>query len=94
MRTLVDEAVNSAAILVPQQAIQRDPKGNATALIVTADNKVEKRVVVTERSIGDTWLVNSGLNAGERVIVEGVNKVRVGDVVRVVDVTTTLGKAQ
>jgi membrane fusion protein (multidrug efflux system) len=38
--------------------------------------------------------VNSGLNAGERVIVEGVNKVRVGDVVRVVDVTTTLGKAQ
>lgn len=94
VRTLVDEAVNSAAILVPQQAIQRDPKGNATALIVTADNKVEKRVVVTERSIGDTWLVNSGLNAGDRVIVEGVNKVRVGDVVRVVDVTTTLGKAQ
>ena len=94
VRTLVDEAVNPAAILVPQQAIQRDPKGNATALIVTADNKVEKRVVVTERSIGDTWLVNSGLNAGERVIVEGVNKVRVGDVVRVTDVTTTLGKAQ
>jgi membrane fusion protein (multidrug efflux system) len=94
VRTLVDEAVNSAAILVPQQAIQRDPKGNATALIVTADNKVEKRVVVTERAIGDTWLVNSGLNAGDRVIVEGVNKVRVGDVVRVVDVTTTLGKAQ
>lgn len=94
VRTLVDEAVNSAAILVPQQAIQRDPKGNATAFIVTADNKVEKRVVVTERAIGDTWLVNSGLNAGERVIVEGVNKVRVGDVVRVVDVTTTLGKAQ
>ena len=94
VRTLVDEAVNSAAILVPQQAIQRDPKGNATALIVTADNKVENRVVVTERAIGDTWLVNSGLNAGERVIVEGVNKVRVGDVVRVVDVTTTLGKAQ
>ena len=94
VRTLVDEAVNPAAILVPQQAIQRDPKGNATALIVTADNKVEKRVLVTERSIGDTWLVNSGLNAGDRVIVEGVNKVRVGDVVRVVDVTTTLGKAQ
>ena len=94
VRTLVDEAVNSAAILVPQQAIQRDPKGNATAFIVTADNKVEKRVVVTERAIGDTWLVNSGLNSGDRVIVEGVNKVRVGDTVRVVDVTTTLGKAQ
>ena len=94
VRALIDEAINSAAILVPQQAIQRDPKGNATALIVTADNKVEKRVVVTERAIGDTWLVNSGLNAGDRVIVEGVNKVRVGDAVRVVDVTTTLGKPQ
>ena len=54
VRALIDEAINSAAILVPQQAIQRDPKGNATALIVTADNKVEKRVGVTERAIGDT----------------------------------------
>jgi len=94
VRALIDEAVNSTAVLVPQQAVQRDPKGNATALIVTAENKVEKRVLTTDRVIGDTWLINSGLSAGERVIVEGVNKVRLGDSVRVVDVTTTLGKAQ
>lgn len=94
VRALIDEAVNSTAILVPQQGVQRDPKGNATALIVTSENKVEKRVLTTDRVIGDTWLVNSGLSAGERVIVEGVNKVRIGDSVRVVDVTTNLGKAQ
>lgn len=94
VRALMDEAINSAAILVPQQAIQRDPKGNATSLVVNAENKVEKRVLTTDRVIGDTWLVNSGLSTGDRVIVEGVNKVRVGDSVRVVDVTTTLGKAQ
>lgn len=94
VRALMDEAINSAAILVPQQAIQRDPKGNATSLVVNAENKVEKRVLTTDRVIGDTWLVNSGLSTGDRVIVEGVNKVRVGDSVRVMDVTTTLGKAQ
>lgn len=94
VRALIDEAINASAVLVPQQAVQRDPKGNATALIVTAENKVEKRVLTTDRVIDDTWLVNSGLNAGDRVIVEGVNKVRVGDSVRVADVTATLGKAQ
>lgn len=78
---------------MPQQAVQRDPKGNATALIITAENKVEKRVVTTDRAIGDTWLINSGLSAGDRVVVEGVNKVRPGDSVRIVDVTATLGKA-
>jgi len=94
VRALLDEAVNSSAVLVPQQAVQRDPKGNATALIITAENKVEKRVVTTDRAIGDTWLINSGLSAGDRVVVEGVNKVRPGDSVRIVDVTATLGKAQ
>lgn len=94
VRALIDEAVNATAVLVPQQAVQRDPKGNATAFIVTTENKVEKRMLTTDRAIGDTWLVNSGLNAGDRVIVEGVNKVRAGDTVRVVDVTATLGKAQ
>lgn len=94
VRAIIDEAIDANAVLVPQQGVQRDPKGNATALIVTAENKVEKRVLTTDRVIGDTWLVNSGLNAGDRVIVEGSGKVRAGDSVRVVDVTTTLGKAQ
>ncbi|WP_333804672.1 efflux RND transporter periplasmic adaptor subunit [Sulfurospirillum sp.] len=94
VRAVIDEAIDADAVLVPQQGVQRDPKGNATALIVTAENKIEKRVLITDRVIGDTWLVNSGLNATDRVVVEGTNKVRVGDTVRVVDVTATLGKAQ
>ena len=94
VRVLLDEAINEGAILVPQQGVQRDPKGNATAFIVTNDNKIEIRVITTERAMGDIWLISSGLNAGDRVVVEGSNKVRAGDSVKVVDVTTTLGKAQ
>lgn len=94
VRAVIDEAIDANAVLVPQQGVQRDPKGNATALVVSAENKIEKRVLTTDRVIGDTWLVNSGLNAEDRVVVEGTNKVRVGDTVRVVDVTATLGKAQ
>lgn len=94
VRALLDEAVNSAAILVPQQAVQRDPKGNATALIVNAENKVEKRVLKTDRVIGDTWLIDSGVSVGEHVIVEGSNKVRPDNTVRAVDVTASFGKAQ
>lgn len=94
VRAIIDEAIDADAVLVPQQGIQRDPKGNATALIVSAENKVETRIVSTDRVIGDTWLVSSGLNAGERVIVEGSNKVRAGDSVKVVDVTKTLGSVK
>ena len=94
VRALMDEAVNEKALLVPQQGIQRDPKGNATAFIVTSENKVETRIVVTDRAMGDKWLVSSGLNAGDRVVVEGTNKVRTGSSVTVVDVTETLGKAK
>jgi len=94
VRALLDEAINEGALLVPQQGVQRDPKGNATALVVTAENRVEKRIIGIERAIKDMWLVNSGLNANERIIVEGSNKVRPGDSVNAVDVTKTLSKAQ
>ena len=94
VRGVLDEAVNQAAILVPQQGVQRDPKGNATAFVVTAEHKVEQRVLTTDRVIGDTWLVSSGISANDHVIVEGTNKVRIGDSVKEVDVTATLGKAK
>lgn len=94
VRALVDEAINEAAVLVPQQGIQRDPKGNATALVVNAENKVEKRLLTTERAINDQWLVSNGLKEGDRVIVEGTNKARVGESVKVVDVTKTVGQPQ
>ena len=94
VRALMDEAVNEKALLVPQQGVQRDPKGNATAFIVTSENKVETRTVKTERAMGDMWLVSSGLSVGDKVIVEGSSKVREGSSVKAMDVTTTFGKAQ
>ncbi len=66
------------AILVPQQGVSHDMHGNATALVVTPDNKVEQRVLTTSRALGDKWLVTDGVQAGDRVIVQGIQKVRPG----------------
>jgi membrane fusion protein (multidrug efflux system) len=78
VRAILDQAVDQAAILAPQQGITRDAKGNATALVVGAADKVETRMLVADRAIGDRWLVTSGLAAGDKVIVEGLNKVGPG----------------
>lgn len=86
VRAVLDEAVNNSAILAPQQGVTRDPKGTATALVLTADNKVEQRTLVAERAIGDRWLISEGLAEGDRLIVEGTNKIRPGDAVNPVDV--------
>ncbi|WP_455925400.1 efflux RND transporter periplasmic adaptor subunit [Pseudomonas putida] len=72
------EGVRDDAILVPQQGVTRDLKGDATALVVDADNKAQLRQVQTLRIIGNQWLVESGLSAGERVITEGVQRARPG----------------
>lgn len=71
-----------AAILVPQQAISRDNSGNATALIINADSKAELRTVVAERTMGDQWVVSSGLADGDRVIMEGLGRIQAGQVVK------------
>lgn len=78
VRAMLSNAVLEDGILVPQQAIARDPKGNANALLVSADGTVEQRTVEVNRTIGDKWLVSSGLMAGDRVIVEGLQKVQPG----------------
>ncbi|OGV63548.1 MAG: efflux transporter periplasmic adaptor subunit [Lentisphaerae bacterium RIFOXYB12_FULL_65_16] len=82
VRAVVSEGVNDRAILIPQQAVSRDPKGNPLALLVDAAGKVEQRQLVLDRAIGDKWLVSSGLAAGDRVIVEGMQKVRPGTAVK------------
>lgn len=84
VRAVVEEGESDQAILAPQQGISRDPKGNPVALVVNADGKVEKRALQVDRAIGASWLVTSGLSAGDRVIVEGKDKVRPGLAVRVV----------
>jgi membrane fusion protein (multidrug efflux system) len=78
VRAVVKEGVNAQAILIPQQAVSRDPKGNPLALIVNASGKVEQRMLSLDRAIGDRWLVSTGLAPGDRVIVEGMQKVRPG----------------
>jgi len=78
VRARLDQGVNPQALLVPQVGVTRDQKGLPTALVVNADRKVERRQLVTDRAVGDAWLVTSGLKAGEQVIVEGLQKVRPG----------------
>jgi membrane fusion protein (multidrug efflux system) len=78
VRAEIEEGVNENGLLVPQQAVTHDVKGNATAYVVTPDNKVELRTLQTTRAIGDQWLVSSGLAAGDRVVVEGLQKIQPG----------------
>jgi membrane fusion protein (multidrug efflux system) len=83
VRAVVKEGVHDQAILVPQQAVSRDVKGNPITLIVGAEEKVQQRALTLDRTIGDQWLVSAGLNSGDRVIVEGIQKVRPGATVKV-----------
>ncbi len=81
------------AILVPQQGISRDSKGNATVLVINADSKAETRTVVTDRTVGDQWLVSKGLQPGDKLIVEGLSRIQAGQAVRPVLVQATPGPA-
>ncbi|MGI4799941.1 MAG: efflux RND transporter periplasmic adaptor subunit [Janthinobacterium lividum] len=74
----IEEGVRQDGILVPQQGITHNSKGEATALLVGKDGKVESRVVTTDRAIGDAWLIGKGLNAGDRIIVKGVQSAKPG----------------
>lgn len=94
IRADVDEGVVENAILAPQQGITRDAKGDATALVVTAENKVEQRDVVTGDASGTNWLILKGLQAGDRVLVEGSDKVSTGDTVKPVEVNNDATAAQ
>lgn len=78
VRARLEQGEDPRAILVPQRAVTRDPKGQATALVVGADNKVELRPLVADRAVDNAWLVSAGLAAGDRVIVDGLQKVRPG----------------
>ncbi len=83
VRAVMEEGTKVDGLLVPQQAVTRDPKGGATTMVVKADDTVEMRQIDAPRAVGDHWLVTGGLTAGERVIVEGIQKVRPGMQVRV-----------
>ena len=78
VRARLEEGTNPNALLVPQQAVTRTPTGQATVMVVGADNKVESRQVTTSQAIGDKWLVTDGVKAGERVISTGLQRAKPG----------------
>jgi membrane fusion protein (multidrug efflux system) len=92
VRAELEEGVNEKALLVPQQAVSRDPKGNPLILTVDAEGKVQQRMITVDRAIGDKWIVSSGLAPGDRLIVEGIQKVKPGASVKVVPFAADSGK--
>jgi membrane fusion protein, multidrug efflux system len=84
VRAVVDEGVMPKALLIPQQGVSRNPKGDPLALIVDGSGKVQQRTLTLDRAIGDAWLVSSGLAPGDRVIVEGMQRVKPGVTVKAV----------
>ncbi|MFK3660665.1 efflux RND transporter periplasmic adaptor subunit [Scandinavium sp. NPDC088450] len=81
VRARIDEGVQPAAILVPQQGVTRTPRGDATVMIVNDKNEAETRAITATQAIGDQWLVTEGLNPGEKVIISGLQKVHPGTAV-------------
>jgi membrane fusion protein (multidrug efflux system) len=81
----LEEGVVEQAILVPQQGVTRNPRGEATAMVIGADSKAELRVIRIDRAVGDKWVATDGLRAGDKVIVDGLQKVRPGVVVHAVE---------
>ena len=87
VRARVEEGVTDHALMVPQQAVTRTARGEATALVVDAEGTVSARIIQAERAIGTSWLVTDGLKAGDRVIVEGVQRARPGGKVNATETT-------
>ena len=78
VRAVIVEGVKTNAILVPQRGVSRNSKGEPTAMVVSKNNTVEARILKTDRTLGSKWLVTNGLNDGDQVIVEGLQKIAPG----------------
>ncbi|MCX5495340.1 efflux RND transporter periplasmic adaptor subunit [Kaistia dalseonensis] len=87
VRAVIDLGVDEKGFLVPQRAVSRNAKGQATAMFVGADGKVETRVLTALQSVGSSWLVDDGIVDGDRLIVDGLQKIRDGQAVTPLDVT-------
>ena len=93
VRARLDEGELPDAILVPQSAVTRNLMGEATALVVGAESKVELRVLATDRAVGHEWLISSGLKVGDQLIVENLQRIRPGAPVKPVPATTVTASA-
>ena len=93
VQALLPTGLASDALLIPQQAVLRDLTGRANVLVVNADDRVEKRPVELARALGNRWLLDSGLTAGERVVVDGFQRIKPGDKVSPQTVDLRAGKS-
>jgi membrane fusion protein (multidrug efflux system) len=93
VRARMTQGVQIDAILLPHKAVSRTPLGAAVVMVVNADNKVESRTIKTAQAIGDKWVVIDGLAAGERVITEGLQKVKPDMLVTPKEATVTAENA-
>jgi membrane fusion protein (multidrug efflux system) len=94
VRAVIEEGVREQAIVVPQQAVSRDAKGQAVAMVVGSDDKVVPRVLQANRTLGTEWLIDGGLQAGDRVIVEGLQRARPGAAVKALEVANVSAPQQ
>ncbi len=90
VRAQLDTGVTPQALLVPQQAVTRDTTGQASVLMVDANSKVERRAVSLAVAVGNRWMLNAGLAVGDRVIVDGLQRIRAGDLVTTEEVVIKL----
>jgi membrane fusion protein (multidrug efflux system) len=86
VQALLPTGLAPEALLVPQQSVTRDLTGKASVLVAKADDMIERRPVNIDRAVGNMWLLQDGLSAGERVVVDGFQRVKPGDKVRAVEV--------
>lgn len=84
VRAILEEGVSEKAILVPQRGVTRNPAGDAMVMLVGSGENVEPRVIKVVQTVGENWLVSEGLKAGDRVILEGLQKARPGTPVKAV----------
>lgn len=86
VRAVLEAGVNEHTLLVPQQGVTRDATGSANVLLVDKDNKIERRRIKVDAAVGSRWQLVSGLVAGDRVVVDGLQRIKAGDTVKAVEV--------
>jgi len=86
VRAVLEEGVNEQGLLVPQQGVTHDARGNATALVLGTDGKVALHALELGDAVGDKWIVKSGLNVGDQLIVDGLQKIKPGATAQAVSI--------
>lgn len=94
VRAEISEGVKAEALLAPQRGITHDREGRAIAMVVNSEDQVELRSLTTERAVGNAWLVSQGLSSGDRLIVEGLQKIAPGTMVAAVELESTPAEAE